>query len=212
MIQRILIYRVWISIGVLWLFHLSAMIGIALGHERWFVDLTPLNLSLCLGLLMLNLSVRGSLALIVPFSLGMLSEWMGVHWGWIYGNYAYGDALGVKWHEVPVMIGVNWALLVYATYAVARVQSWSRWIRWTIGAACMVFLDVFMEMQAPALDYWEFAGGVVPLQNYLGWFGVGFLAHMGFDYLHKDEGTCLPFGRHLYVLFLLFFLFLNWIH
>jgi bisanhydrobacterioruberin hydratase len=205
-------YRTWISIGILWLFHLSAVIGIALGYERWFIDLSPLNLSMCLGLLLLNMPVRLFAALLIPFAAGMVSEWLGVHWGWIYGSYAYGDALGWKWFEVPLVIGVNWALLVYATYAVVYHERWPRWLRWIAGACLMVILDILMEQQAPQLDYWEFVGGVVPLQNYIGWFAVGFLAHVGFDVLHKQEPPCLPFGRHLYALFFLFFLFLNWMH
>ena len=212
MIQAWKANRVWISISVLWLFHLSAAIGIASGYGEWFIDLTPLNLSMCLGLLVLNTSLRFYPALLFPLTVGMISEWMGVQWGWIYGHYSYGNTLGWKIYDVPIMIGVNWALLVYATYTVARFLDCPRWMRWALGAALMVFLDVFMELQAPDLDYWQFDSGIVPLQNYIGWFGVGFLAHAGFDYLCKDESPCLPFGRHLYALFLLFFLFLNWIH
>ncbi len=37
-----------VSIGIIWLFHVSAIIGIALGEADWFVEKTPLNLIISL--------------------------------------------------------------------------------------------------------------------------------------------------------------------
>ena len=50
-----------ISIGLLWLFHVSGIIGIVYGNSDWFVSATPLNLSLCFILIFLNTPINKKL-------------------------------------------------------------------------------------------------------------------------------------------------------
>ena len=57
---------------------------------------------------------------LLGFLTGMITEILGVQWGWIFGNYQYGDALGYKVLGVPLLIGVNWALLTIITGAIAQ--------------------------------------------------------------------------------------------
>jgi putative membrane protein len=39
---------------------------------------------------------------------------LGVHTGILFGNYKYGNALGLKLNDVPILIGINWFIVVYA--------------------------------------------------------------------------------------------------
>ena len=41
-----------IAIGIIWLFHISGIVGILYGNSQWFVGATPLNLTLSFVLLM----------------------------------------------------------------------------------------------------------------------------------------------------------------
>lgn len=54
---------------------------------------------------------------ILVFLLGFTAEWVGVQKGWLFGVYHYGSNLGPKLAGVPLIIGINWAMLTLATGA-----------------------------------------------------------------------------------------------
>ena len=195
-------YRLPFAIAMVWLFHASAIIGSVLGYSAWFISLTPLNLLLSLGMVLLTTARPVWLALLIPFVIGLAAEWAGVNKGWIFGTYAYGENLGWKWMGVPWMIGVNWALLVFATHAIASRFSKSEWGIAIVASSLMVALDVLMEQCAPAMDYWQFVGEV-PLQNYIGWFCTSMAAHLLYVRYARERGHAL--GIHLYFAFAFFF-------
>ena len=197
--------KVPISIGLAWLFHLSAIIGIFLGHEAWFIALTPLNLLIILFSVcwVSGFQKKVILALLIPFCIGMIAEGLGVNFGWIFGNYTYGNNLGPKIWGVPWMIGVNWAILVYVTANISRQIHSNIIISSAIGALLMTALDVLLEVSAPRFDYWEIKEGFAPMQNYLGWFGTAMVAHILFQSVTK-EGHFM-FSFHVFTVFTLFF-------
>jgi putative membrane protein len=107
------------------------------------------------------------------FFLGFSAEWIGVHKGWLFGNYSYGSTLGYKLFVIPLMIGVNWFLLIYAvgvTMQRSRLKSTS--FRVLTGAIILVALDVLIEPVAIKFDYWHWSNNAIPLKNYICWFFV----------------------------------------
>lgn len=195
-----------LSIFLIWLFHVSAAIGIFLGHKDWFLPLTPLNLLLCLGLLIWNIpqvNSRDMALLLIPFAFGMVAEWLGVNFGLIFGTYEYGNHLGMKIWGVPLMIGVNWSILVLITADIAKKMSPNIWLSALIAALLMVGLDVLLEIVAPPFDFWVFKGGVAPLQNYIGWLVVAFLAQFIFQFYYTKSNFSLSLST--FVVFILFF-------
>jgi len=196
-----------LSIFTIWLFVISALIGIALGFEDWFIPKTPLNLLVGFGLLCLNLnfsSTKAKLVFLIAFLVGMLVEILGVATGKIFGVYYYGDNMGVKFMGVPFMIGIYWAVLVSATSMMVRKLSSSAWIVAALGATAMVVLDVFMEVMAGRFDFWHFADQVVPLQNYVTWFLVSYFLHLNAYYWLPFKGR--TYSWHLYLSQMLFFI------
>jgi putative membrane protein len=199
-------HKLWISIFLVWLFHVSAIIGIQLGHEDWFLPLTPLNLLLCFGLALWNipqLNAKDLALMLVPFASGMVAEWLGVNFGLIFGDYSYGNNLGPKIWGVPWMIGINWAILVFISASMAHKWTKNLFLGAAIGATLMVLLDIIIEQVAPYFDFWEFECNIVPLQNYIGWFVVSFLAHLIYQkFFHKHQFTL---GVWMYLAFVVFF-------
>lgn len=198
-----------LSVFLIWLFHISAIVGVIAGYADWFIALSPLNLLLCVFLVVINNNRRQNLVLLIPFAIGMLAEIIGVQTGMLFGEYTYGEVLGPKILGVPWLIGCNWALLVYSTAVLANYIHGSIWIRSLTGAALMVLLDLAMEPVAPRIDYWMFAGNQVPLKNYIHWFIVSTLAHA--FYLRtggKKEGAI---GWNLFLAFFIFFIVLLFI-
>jgi putative membrane protein len=203
--SKSLLTKQHVSIFLIWLFHVSGIVGIIYSDASWFIRATPLNLMLSFLLLLINTKISKSttLVLLSCFLLGMLAEILGVRYGVIFGEYAYGEMLGYKVLEVPLLIGINWCILVFITGSIAQFFSDSLWIKTLLGIGLMLALDLVIEPVAPSLDFWSFAEGIASFHNYLGWALVAFPLQLGF---HKAKVTLLgAYPFHLYILQFLFF-------
>ena len=194
-----------ISVFLIWLFTISGIIGLQSVYRDWFLALTPLDLIFYLIIIVWNSQqpVRLGICLLIPFVIGFCAELLGVHFGWIFGTYAYGNSLGIKFLEVPLVIGINWATLVYCTAAIVQYLTKNSLLQVFGASLLMVFLDFGIEISAPQLDFWEFKDGIVPLQNYLGWFGTSLLAHYIFQKLNSSYNIAI--AAHIYAAIALFF-------
>tara|TARA_B110000046_G_scaffold31498_1_gene33495 strand:+ start:39219 stop:39878 length:660 start_codon:yes stop_codon:yes gene_type:complete len=203
--EQVLIKKEHYAIGVLWLFQVSAVVGVMLGFQDWFIEKTPYNLILQVLLLVWVFPIKTAkniLVLFLLFSIGMAAEIVGVATGFPFGEYAYGSNLGVKFIGVPLLIGCNWALLVFCGASIANRLFSSIWIKSFFGGALMVLLDIPMEVLAPAFDFWEFKRSA-PVENYLSWFVIGAILHFIFHSL-RLKGNFL-FSLHLYLAQFVFF-------
>lgn len=194
-----------IAIGIIWLFHISGIIGILYGNSQWFVGATPLNLTLSFVLLLLTSRKEPKVYLVaaIAFFVGMVAEGLGVNYGLIFGQYVYGEALGWKVAGVPWLIGANWAILTICCAAIAANLARHILSKIVLGVGLMLLLDAVIEPIAPILDFWAFSGGTAPVQNYIGWFATALPLHV-FYHLYKVEikGT---FTHHLFLLQIIFF-------
>lgn len=205
--------KLFLSIGIIWLFQVSGIIGISLGYEEWFITKTPLNLSIALVLLIWNYPLntpRKLITAVVFFIAGMAAEWVGVHYDFLFGAYYYGNNLGIKLDGVPLIIGVNWAVLVLITGTIAHHVTQNLTLKIVAGASLMVFLDFFLEVSAPQFDFWHWGIGHAPLQNFVTWFLLAALLQW---ILHKRKiiGN-LTFSIHLYLAQLIFFAYFYGYH
>jgi len=109
--------------------------------------------------------------MLLIFVLGFMAEWIGIHKAWLFGNYVYGDTLGIKVNGVPLIIGVNWFLLVYsAGVLMQQARLKSIWLRIIAGALILVLLDVLIEPVAIRFNYWHWVENIIPAKNYICWF------------------------------------------
>ncbi|GGG57803.1 hypothetical protein GCM10011414_29500 [Croceivirga lutea] len=195
------------AIFLLWLFHISAIIGISIGYEDWFVSKTPLNLlvSALLFVFIYPINNLKKIGLLVTFFvIGMFVEWLGVNYSLLFGTYSYGNNLGIKVDGVPLFIGMYWALLTFVTAEIALLLTKNAWLKILTASLLMVVLDVFMEQLAPRFDFWSF-GEIVPLSNYITWFAVALLLQT-IVYYSKVTGN-RTIAIHLYLVQLLFFIY-----
>ena len=174
-----------LSIFVLAVLYTVGVIGIGSGILPDIIFLTPLNLLISLALILWNHPKWSSATvgcLVLAFVVGLSVEVVGVQTGLIFGEYAYGPVLGWKIWDTPLMIGVNWTMLVYATgCSINRVVNWHWTLKALAGAVVMVALDVLIEPVAIHYDMWDW-GGPVPLQNYIAWFVVSLFLLSVFHY------------------------------
>lgn len=146
-----------------------------------FMKLTPLALLMNFGLLLTHHETKFSVITILIFSLILLSgfsiEIIGVQTGIIFGEYVYGKGLGWKLWDTPLIIGLNWLLLVYTTATITQKIKIHNIIRIALGAGMMLVYDLIMEQVAPRMDMWSWKNGIIPIENYIAWFVIASLFH-----------------------------------
>ncbi len=116
------------------------------------------------------------------FQAGYILELLGISTGRILGQYFYGNSLGFKLADVPVIIGLNWLILCYISMHVAALffknilkkPDINPIIQIAFSAFLMVCIDILIESIAPQLDFWYWKSSVVPLQNYTAWYIFAF--------------------------------------
>ena len=164
---------------LLFIIYAVGVIGIGLPQTRvFFIQLTPYTLLISAFMLFMfhNIwSLRFVVIILIIAGAGLFIEVLGVHTAAIFGSYSYGSALGKTLWEVPLVISVNWLILVYCSYLIAGKISQSTIPKFIIAALIMVSFDLIMEPVAIKLDMWNWKGTLPPLRNYLAWFMVSFL-------------------------------------
>lgn len=136
--------------------------------------LVPFHLLLMLVLIIICTDDRSRniyLFAFLIYTAGFLIEVIGVNTGLIFGQYTYGGALGIKLWETPLIIGVNWLILVYCTGVfLEQFKIRSRFFFSILGGLILLSLDFLIEPVAMRFDYWSWEDSLIPVQNYIAWF------------------------------------------
>jgi putative membrane protein len=136
--------------------------------------------------------------LFIAYWFTFAMEALGVATGAIFGEYAYGPTMWFQWLGVPFVIALNWCVLtlacndlagrVFGKYrsaeelplAAAKSHTASQnrishILTAALAAVLTALYDIAIEPVAIALDYWQWGGGEIPLQNYLAWAAIAFI-------------------------------------
>lgn len=139
----------------------------------------PYNWILLLGLIIINQpdkSAKFWLFLLLCFSLSFLTELFSLTTGLIFGDFQYSLTLGTKVVGVPLLIGVFWVLLSYATGAFFKnFNIRSHTLRSLYAALFFLLLEILIEPVAIKFNYWEYLSMIVPLQKYVAEFCFSFI-------------------------------------
>ncbi len=210
---------------LLWIYGVG-ITGMLIPYTRpIFMAITPVNLLVVGGLLFYSHTKLDVRTIIVLAAIGIASffvEAVGVNTGLIFGEYSYGRTLGPALLNTPLMIGVNWIILIYICHSIAvmifeklsgkgvagmlygKVPALMVAI---VGAVLMVAYDFVLEPSAIELDMWTWAGEGIPLQNYLAWyfFSFVFILFLGLSRVNTRNQLALP----VYLVQVVFFLILD---
>lgn len=148
------------------------------------------------------------LKLFIPvFLLGYTIEVVGIKTGFPFGSYYYGEALGFKVFDVPLIIGVNWFMLVMGAGYIVNKWIKPQWLRVVLASLIMVAVDYPIEQMASTLDYWHWQNDDIPAQNFVGWFVIAVIMQWLFQRIMKDtENKLAPW---YIVVVAVFFVMLN---
>ncbi|MGO4904514.1 carotenoid biosynthesis protein [Flavobacterium sp. W20_MBD1_R3] len=158
------------------LVYISGSIGFVV-NPSFFSPFTPYTLLLTCFVFLIHTPLADKKFIIAFFSiafLGFIIEVVGVKTGLIFGKYSYGNGLGYKFLNVPLVISINWAMLICAGIKVVSRIFTNKIIVLVLAALLVTGIDLIIEQVAPKLDFWQFEGGLPDLQNYLSWIGVAF--------------------------------------
>ena len=157
-------------------FHLIGIAGLSINITRpWFEPVTPFVLLVNMALLLAfhsPWSAKHILLFIFIAFAGYFVEVAGVLTANIFGEYHYGDILGIRIFETPLIIGINWLMLIYFVYFTGKKTGLASWLQVAAGAGLMVIYDLILEPVAIRMDMWRWPEGAVPFQNYIAWFTI----------------------------------------
>jgi putative membrane protein len=140
-----------------------------------FMHLTGLTILMSFLLMMLfhkGWTMRFMVASLGIYAAGFAVEVVGVQTGWVFGHYVYHASLGPQWMGTPLLIGINWLMLVYAIHHLLIHSKLHRGLRPVAGALMMVAYDILLEPVAIHWQMWQWQTGQPPLHNYVGWFVI----------------------------------------
>ncbi len=226
MLNRFTKFDIATAIAVL--FHTIGLVGLLFFDKAFFLAATPFNLLLSFALLIWTQQEKNwhfIIFFITCFLVGITVEIIGINTGILFGDYAYGDVLGYKFKNVPLLIGVNWFIIIYCSgisihtllmKAINRVALDSGKTPTALkalsvivdGATLAVFFDWLLEPVAVKLGYWVWNGdGSIPLFNYICWFVVSLLLLAIFHFAKFSKQN--KFAVNLLLIQLMFFLLLR---
>ena len=175
----------------------------------WFLPATPIIILTSAVVVFLRYEkYRESrlVAFVIISILGFLVEVYGVHSGKLFGTYTYGNNLGWKLFEVPLIIGVNWAALIMVAQQLTThyLGINNRFFSAVSVGVLMTVFDLLLEVLAPQFDFWSFTHmDYAPMQNFIGWFGVSFCFGLySYSHFRNENGTAVLYGIAQLVFFL----------
>jgi putative membrane protein len=205
-------YKEVILISILVIFYTVGIFGLTNETTRdLFLPMSFMNLLLSFVIMILSRKTNKLyfiLFLSLTFLVGMTAEWIGIHTGYLFGDYYYGKNLGTKMDGVPLIIGINWGILSVCCCNVTSIFiKKSIWLSSFVSAFLMMLLDVLIEPVAITSDYWHWDSLNIPLYNYFCWFAVALPLH--FLYFKWKLGEQNKVTIALFGILVMFFSILN---
>lgn len=205
-----MIKKTYLQVIIL-IFYAVGTVGILYSQTKpLFLKLTVFHLLLSFIIIALGREQRKKdflIFLLISFFIGFFVEWIGIHTGFLFGDYAYGENLGLKLFGVPLIIGCNWGIVVVSAAAIAnRIFKNKKWVP-LIAALLMVLLDVFMEPVAMKSDFWSWKNDTIPFYNYICWALLGLLLQLAYQRNRLWEENKV--NDTLFITMLVFFIILN---
>jgi len=196
-----------ILIGIIILFHLVGSVGLAIPSTKaYFLSLSSYNLLLSFLVVLIAPGLkrlRFYLFVLFVFLIGYGVEWIGVHTHYLFGIYSYGKNLGFKLSGIPLIIGINWVVLILVTHSISLKFLNHRIFTPVLAAILMVGLDFLIEPVAIKSDYWSWFENHIPVFNYVCWFFISLIIHFIYRKIRLTEQNTVY--NCIYIVLVVFF-------
>ncbi len=198
-----------LSIAFLIIIHSVGIAGMLSPYKSYFEGLTPVNLLVSFVVLMLNhkqLNQRWVVFFISIFLAGFGVEVLGVNTGFPFGEYTYGQNLGFKLFNTPLMMGLNWVMLIYCSAGVVQLHH-NKFIQAAIAATFLLLYDLNLEPVAIEIGLWSWDLVSIPIENYISWFFIAYAMH--YALLRFMSVPSNQIARPLFFIQMLFYTVIN---
>ena len=196
-----------ILIGIIILFHLVGSVGLAIPSTKaYFLSLSSYNLLLSFLVVLIAPGLkrlRFYLFVLFVFLIGYGVEWIGVHTHYLFGIYSYGKNLGFKLSGIPLIIGINWVVLILVTHSISLKFLNHNIFTPVLAAIFMVGLDILIEPVAIKSDYWSWFENQIPVFNYVCWFFISLIIHFIYRKIRLTEQNTVY--NCIYIVLVVFF-------
>ncbi len=169
-----------VAYGVMWLGGIAhyVLVGKPPIDAPWAASLF---LFLAGALVVANVEAREIASLAIAATIGFLAEVLGVHYSFIFSEYAYTDVLIPQLFEVPLVMLSAWMVLV--AYSRQLFCFFGLPVRALVAAGWMTAIDLVIDpLAANQLGYWRWeSSGAwygIPVHNFAGWFAVSLIIFM----------------------------------
>lgn len=196
-----------ILIGIIILFHLVGSVGLSIPSTKaYFLSLSSYNLLLSFLVVLIAPGLkrlRFYLFVLFVFLIGYGVEWIGVHTHYLFGIYSYGKNLGFKLSGIPLIIGINWVVLILVTHSISLKFLNHNIFTPVLAAILMVGLDFLIEPVAIKSDYWSWFENYIPVFNYVCWFFISLIIHFIYREIRLTEQNTVY--NCIYIVLVVFF-------
>ncbi|HKM93343.1 MAG TPA: carotenoid biosynthesis protein [Prolixibacteraceae bacterium] len=193
------------------IFYVVGTMGFLIPQTRdLFEKLIPLSLAINIFMLLLfhpKFDRRHITFFSAIIILTIAIEAIGVKTGLLFGDYQYEKSLSVKVFETPILIGFNWLMLSYGAVYLIRTKPVLRKFIPILTGIIMTGFDYVMEPVAMKTGMWDWAAGIVPLQNYVLWFVIATIIGAAYELFNINTNNRV--AGIVFVLQLIFFAILN---
>lgn len=196
---------------VLAIFHCVGAIGLSTQYRDFFIALTPLNLLVSAVLIFPGYQKpveKMVIGFLVAYLIGFFVEMVGTNTGVLFGSYLYEGGLGPEWLQTPLLIGVNWFILIAATASWVEMlgKKLPAFAKIVIASFLMVGIDFLIEPAAIELGWWSWFNNEIPIQNYIAWWVTSLIIHAIWQNLNFNKVNKIAAG--LYLIQWMFFIYL----
>jgi len=143
-----------------------------------FIRLIPVNMLFNFFILLYfheNYKIKVLISALLIYSISFITECAGVNYGIIFGQYSYSNILWISLYNTPLIIGLNWLMLIYCVYIIIQKLHLNIILKILAGSIIMVLYDLFLEPVAKGTGMWEWYNDTVPANNYIAWGVLSFI-------------------------------------
>jgi bisanhydrobacterioruberin hydratase len=156
------------------------------------------------------------------FTLTLILEMVGTASGLIFGEYSYGQVLQFQLFNAPVIIGLNWVILILSATEIAKsildnINKYKNkdtnnyyFFIGILAAVLTTLFDYILEPVAVYLGYWNWGNldiYKIPFKNYIAWFVISII--FSWFYLFLKIKIKSSFVRNIFWMQFIFFLALR---
>lgn len=160
--------------------------------KNLFYELTPFTLLLLGALVLFNESKDNNRKLILwaslVFVITFILEVAGVKTKMIFGDYYYGSTLGFKLFDVPLIIGFNWVIVILGAVNLSSIIK-NKYSVLVAAPIIALLFDLILEPMAIKLNYWQWKGDIIPIQNYIAWYLIALVSVILFSKMKLELNT-----------------------